>query len=165
MPQAPGSQAALQPPDEITRSLFGRGRSVASTYPLAVDALIAALLLAPSTLWLVQSPFDGPRTLAVQTALVVPLAARRRWPDAVFLLMSAVAFAQWLLGFPLLGDVALLIALYTVAAHRSRIRALLAACVLEAGAVMAAIRWEPPARCRGRSRSSLPPWWPRCSPA
>jgi len=142
-PQAPGPQAALQPPDEITRGLFGRGRSVAGTYPLAVDALTAALLLAPSTLWLVQSPFEGPRSLAVQTALIVPLAARRRWPDAVFLLMSAVAFAQWLLGFPLLGDVALLVALYTVAAHRSRIRALLAACVLEAGAVMAAIRWEP----------------------
>ena len=38
---------------------------------------------------------------------------------------------------------ALLIALYTVAAHESRTRALLAAGVLEAGAVMAALRWEP----------------------
>ena len=142
-PRAPRSQAALQPPDEITRGLFGRGRSVARTYPLAADALVAALLLAPSTLWLMQSPFSGPRALVVQTALIVPLAARRRWPDVVFLLMSAVAFGQWLLGFPLLGDVALLVALYTVAAHRSWIRALLAACVLEAGAVMAAIRWEP----------------------
>ena len=146
-PQSPGAQprpqAALQPPDEITRGLFGRGRSVARTYPLAADALVAALLLAPSTLWLVQSPFDTQRALIVQTALVLLLAARRRWPDLVFLLMSAIAFVQWLLGVPLLGDVALLGALYTVAAHRSWVRALLGACVLEAGAVMAAIRWEP----------------------
>jgi len=142
-PQAPGPRAALQPPDEITRGLFGRGRSVARTYPLGADALVAALLLAPSTLWLVQSPFDTQRALIVQTALVLLLAARRRWPDLVFLLMSAIAFVQWLLGVPLLGDVALLGALYTVAAHRSWIRALLAACVLEAGAVMAAVRWEP----------------------
>jgi signal transduction histidine kinase len=134
---------ALQPPDEITRGLFGRGRSMVRSYPLAIDALAAALLLAPSTLWLVQSPFLGPRALVVQTALVAALAVRRLWPDVVFLLMSAIAFVQWLLNIPLLGDVALLVALYTVAAHRSWIRALLAAGVLEAGAVMAAIRWEP----------------------
>src|SRR5580704_16285651 len=148
-PQLPASQlpapraTALQPPDEITRGLFGRGRSMVRSYPLAIDALAAALLLAPSTLWLVQSPFLGPRALVVQTALVAALAVRRLWPDVVFLLMSAIAFVQWLLNIPLLGDAALLVALYTVAAHRSWIRALLAAGVLEAGAVMAAIRWEP----------------------
>src|ERR1700728_685139 len=142
--QTPTQQAtALQPPDEITRSLFGRGRSMVASYPLAIDALAAALLLAPSTLWLVQSPFLGPRALVVQTALVAALAARRLWPDVVFLLMSAIAFVQWLLNIPLLGDAALLVALYTVGAHRSWIRALLAAGVLEAGAVMAAVRWEP----------------------
>jgi signal transduction histidine kinase len=143
-PQLPGSQAAgLQPPDEITRSLFGRGRRVARSYPLAIDALGAALLLAPSTLWLVQSPFAGPRAIILQTALIAALAARRLWPDLVFLLVSAIAFVQWLLDIPLLGDAALLVALYTVAAHRSHLRALLAAGLLEAGAVMAAIRWEP----------------------
>ena len=54
-----------------------------------------------------------------------------------------VAFGQWLLGFPLLGDVAVLIALYTVAAHQSRTRALLAAGLAEAGAIMAALKWDP----------------------
>src|SRR6202451_4197289 len=102
----PGAQSpplratALQPPDEITRSRFGRGRSMVRSYPLAIDALAAALLLAPSTLWLVQSPFLGPRALVVQTALVAALAVRRLWPDAVFLLMSAIAFVQWLLNIP-----------------------------------------------------------------
>ena len=44
---------------------------------------------------------------------------------------------------PLLGDVALLVALYTVAAHQSRIRAAAAAGLLEVGVIMAAVRWTP----------------------
>ena len=61
----------------------------------------------------------------------------------MFAVISLVAFAQWLLAHPLMGDVALLVALYTVAAHQSRARAVAAAAVLEAGAVMAAITWTP----------------------
>ena len=68
----------------------------------------------------------------MQTALIATLIFRRRHPSAVFLVASAIAFVQWLLGIPLLGDVTLLVALYTVAAHESRIRALLAAGLLEA---------------------------------
>jgi signal transduction histidine kinase len=139
-----GSQRTpFQPPDEITGGLFGRGRDLVHTHPLATDALLATVLLILCTVWLVGSRFAGFHPAVVQAALVVPVAVRRRWPSGVFLLVSAVAFAQWLLGFPLLGDAALLIALYTVAAHQSRLRALLAAGVLEAGAVMAAVRWEP----------------------
>ena len=132
-----------QPPDEITRGLFSRGRRVMRTHPLASDALLAALLLAPSSVWLAWSGFTGYRPALVQTVLIAALVARRLYPSAVFLLVSAIAFAQWLLGFPLFGDAALLVALYTVAAHQSRIRALLAAGVLEAGAVMAAVKWVP----------------------
>jgi signal transduction histidine kinase len=134
---------SLQPPDEITRSLFGQGRRIAHAHPLTIDALVAAVLLAVCTVWLIQSGFGGLRTGLVQAALIGLIAARRVWPAAVFLAASAIGFAQWLLGFPLLGDIALLVALYTVAAHQSRARALLAAAVLEAGAVMAAARWEP----------------------
>ena len=61
----------------------------------------------------------------------------------MFLVGCAIGFAQWLLGFPLLGDVALLVALYTVAAHQSRTRALVATGVMEVGAIMAAVKWEP----------------------
>jgi signal transduction histidine kinase len=61
----------------------------------------------------------------------------------VFVVSSAIALAQWVLGFPLLGDAVLLVALYTLAAHESRIRALLATGVLEAGAAMAAVKWQP----------------------
>jgi signal transduction histidine kinase len=143
-PQRQGTAlTTLQPPDEITHSLFGRGRRMARTHPLAIDALVAVVLLGLCTAWLAQSPFASFRAGLMQAALLVVIAARRVWPAPTFLLACAIAFAQWLAGFPLLGDVALLVALYTVAAHESRTRALLAAAVLEAGAVMAAVRWEP----------------------
>jgi signal transduction histidine kinase len=123
--------------------LFASGRRVVRTHPLATDALVAAVLLALSTVWLAGSGFASLRTIVVQTALIAAIAVRRVWPSAVFLLTSAIAFGQWLLGFPLLGDAALLVALYTVAAHQSWLRAVAAAGLLEAGAVMAAVKWEP----------------------
>jgi signal transduction histidine kinase len=133
----------LQPPDEITHSLFGQGRRIALAHPRAIDALLAAVLLAVCTVWLAMSHFASLRAGLVQAALIAVIVPRRVWPTAVFLAAGAIGLAQWLLGFPLLGDVALLLALYTVAAHQSRARALLAAGVMEAGAVMAAVRWEP----------------------
>jgi signal transduction histidine kinase len=123
--------------------LFAGGRRLVRTHPLATDALVAAVLLALSSVWLAGSNFAGPRAAIVQTVLIVVIAVRRIWPAAVFLLTSAIALGQWLLGFPLMGDAALLVALYTVAAHQSRLRGLLAAGLLEAGAVMAAVKWEP----------------------
>jgi len=63
--QPPG-RTALQPSDEITRSLFGRGRRVARTHPLAIDALVVVVLLALSMAWLAQSPFAGFRAGIVQ---------------------------------------------------------------------------------------------------
>jgi signal transduction histidine kinase len=140
----PGEQwPGEQPPDEITRGLFGRGRRLMRTHPLATDALLVAVLLVASSAWLAMSGFASYRAAVVQTAVIAPLAVRRLYPSAVFLVISAIAFGQWLLGFPLLGDAALLVALYTVAAHESRIRTLLATGLLEAGAIMAAVRWEP----------------------
>ena len=131
-----------QPPDEISRGLFGQSRRLMRTHPLATDMLLAAILLALCSLWLAWSHFATVRSAVVQTALIMVLAVRRRSPSAVFLAASAIALTQWLLGFPLLGDAALLVALYTVAAHESRIRALVAAAVLETGAAMAAVRWQ-----------------------
>jgi signal transduction histidine kinase len=134
----------LQPPDEITRALFGRSMRLALTHRVAADALAAAVLLALSSFWLAASPFARLDTALIQTALIAVLAVRRVWPSAVFLAACAVAFGQWLLlNVPLLGDAALLVALYTVAAHQSRIRAAAAAGLLEAGVIMAAIRWDP----------------------
>jgi len=136
-------RTAAPRPEETPGGLFASGRRLVRTHPLATDALVAAVLLALSSVWLAGSNFAGPRAAIIQTALIVVIAVRRIWPSAVFLLTSAIALGQWLLGFPLMGDAALLVALYTVAAHQSRLRALLAAGLLEAGAVMAAVKWEP----------------------
>src|SRR6185437_1048596 len=143
LPLAPVSACPPeQPPDEITRGLFGLGRRLIRTHPLSSDALLAAVLLGLCSAWLSWSSWASYRAAIVQTALIAVLIVRRRYPSEVFLATCAIAFAQWLLGFPLLGDAALLVALYTVAAHESRIRALLAAGLLEAGAIMAAAKWQ-----------------------
>jgi signal transduction histidine kinase len=52
--------------------------------------------------------------------------------------LAAVAFVQWLLQIDSVGDVALLIGLYTVAVHETRWKAFVAAAILELGAVLAA---------------------------
>jgi signal transduction histidine kinase len=135
-------RATLQPPEDITRGLFGRGRQVARAHLVATDTLLAAVLLVLSTVWLAGSSFASPHAAVLQTALLLAIIPRRVWPSLVFLVICAIAFAQWLLGFPLIGDGVLLIALYTVAAHQSWVRAVAAAALLEVGAVLAAVRWE-----------------------
>ncbi|HUN31973.1 MAG TPA: sensor histidine kinase [Trebonia sp.] len=134
---------SLQPPEEITGGMFSRGRDIVRTHPLATDALLAAVLLALSSAWLAGSGTATAGAGILQAALVGVVAVRRAWPSGAFLLACAIAFAQWLFAFPLIGDGALLVCLYTVAAHQSRIRAALAAGLLEVGAFMATLKWEP----------------------
>lgn len=118
-------------------------RRAAHSHPVLVDSLIALALLTFSTLWLVNSPFDGWNAAILQAALIAPLVWRRVHPSAIFVVISGVAFVQYLLGYQLIGDAALLVALYTLAVHDTRFRSVCAAGLLEVGAVMAAIKWEP----------------------
>jgi signal transduction histidine kinase len=134
---------AEQPPDDISRGLFGQSRRLMRTHPLATDLLLVALFLASCSMWLAWSAISGSQPAIVQTALIVVLVGRRLYPSAVFGVTSVIALVQWLLGFPLLGDAVLLVALYTLAARESRIRTLIAAGVLETGAAMAAVKWQP----------------------
>ncbi len=133
----------VQPSPQADEGLFGSVRRVVHDHPLPTDALAASVLVALSTLWLVLSPFSNIRTGLVQGALIVPLVWRRKNPIAVFAVVSAVALLQWALGYRLIGDASLLVALYTVAVHESRVRTLVATGVLEVGAVMASTRWMP----------------------
>jgi signal transduction histidine kinase len=128
---------------DADHGLFVTARRFANGRPQITDALLAGVLLLASTGWLLVSSFTGIKAGLLQVALVVPLAWRRSYPGAVFLVVASVGLVQWLVGPPLVADVALLAALYTVAAHQSRSRALAAAAVLEVGAVLAAIRWNP----------------------
>ena len=85
---------------------------------------------------------NGPLELVVfNTALTLPLVWRRRWPMPVFAVIAAVAGVQWLADVKVLGDAALLVALFTVAARESRQRAVIATGVVGAGAVLATARW------------------------
>jgi signal transduction histidine kinase len=74
-------------------------------------------------------------------ALALPLLWRRRAPVAVFGVIAAVALVQWFAGVRAFGDCALLVALYTVAVTQPLPTTLVASGVLEAGIVMAALRW------------------------
>jgi signal transduction histidine kinase len=78
---------------------------------------------------------------AFTVALVLPLLLRRRWPVAVFAVIAAIAFAQWVAGVVSFGDAALLVALYAVAVSQPRRVGLAAAAVLELGVILASLRW------------------------
>jgi signal transduction histidine kinase len=78
---------------------------------------------------------------ALTAALLLPLLWRRRWPVGVFAVIAAVAFAQWLLDVRAFGDIALLVALYSVAVSQRLPVTLAATAVLELGVALAVARW------------------------
>ncbi|MFI6478222.1 sensor histidine kinase [Nonomuraea sp. NPDC050663] len=118
--------------------------------PAARLALPADTLLAAALFLVTLGPgqvLSGPPWLpALQVALVAPLAWRRRAPLAVLGTIGLAAAVQWALDVQLPADAALLVALYTVAAHRPWRHALVATAAVGAGAVLAAARWAPPGR-------------------
>jgi hypothetical protein len=85
----------------------------------------------------------GVVTLLFCAALCAPLLLRTRDPSLPFVAVALVAFAQWLLSAPQLADVAVLISLYRVALESDLAEVALAAATVEAGAIMAALRWSP----------------------
>ncbi|TVL88765.1 sensor histidine kinase [Streptomyces sp. SAJ15] len=117
--------------------------------PMAVDGLLVVALYVPAAFLARHDPADQARQLALQAALVLPLLIRRRAPLTAFTLIAAAAYAQWLADLRLPADVALLIALYTVAARCEPRRALLAGAVLETGIVLASVRWSSDGRYLG----------------
>ncbi|MEU3842720.1 histidine kinase [Streptomyces sp. NPDC028635] len=72
--------------------------------------------------------------LALQAGLVLPLLWRRRAPAVAFGVVTAVFVVQWSLGAALRADVALFVALYSLALH-GRLRQLPWACAVAAGAL------------------------------
>ena len=112
------------------------------------------------------SPTHDPHpNLLVVAALIFPLVFRRRAPMTVFLIIAAVAFVQWLVTGPALADVSLLVAMYTVAVESAWILVALAAAILEAGVVMATVRWTPTGNDSSPSSSSPASPSRRCWPA
>ena len=109
--------------------------------PFAADAALAVVL---GLLFSLSASADTAHgTWLLLAGLTAPLAWRRRTPPVAFAAVALVAFAQWLADEPLLlADAALLLALYSVAAHARRERELPAAfAVAEIGALLAALRF------------------------
>ncbi|GGT09507.1 sensor histidine kinase [Nonomuraea spiralis] len=131
---------------ETTDRLVSALGALARRSPVPADALLATVLFL-ATLGPGQVLASGrPERLVLQAALVAPLAWRRRAPMTVFCAIAAAAAIQWLLDVQLPADAALLVALYTVAARRSWRWSLAAGLTLEAGVLLAAVRWAPPGR-------------------
>ncbi|MER8236587.1 sensor histidine kinase [Streptomyces sp. NPDC094049] len=132
-----------RPRGPVREAAFPVVRLAARVPPPAWDAVLAAAVFAVT---LGPARLTDATGLALQTALVLPLVWRRRAPLAVFGTIAAVASVQLLLDIQLPADVALLVALGTVGAHRPGRWALGAALVLEAGALLSAARWAPEGR-------------------
>ncbi|MFL4952589.1 sensor histidine kinase [Streptomyces sp. MMS24-I31] len=119
----------------------------------AVVALVFLMFCLPDLLHAGAGHGDGPRRFrlvfaqlppagmpALQAGLVLPLLWRRRRPAVAFGAVAAVFVLQWSLGAALRADVALFIALYSLALH-GRLRQLPWACgIMAAGMVLAAVR-------------------------
>ncbi|GAA1402104.1 histidine kinase [Kitasatospora putterlickiae] len=126
----------------MTRTAAERARwarTVARLPPAWAESLLAALLLL--NVVTTHEPHRLPVAVALTAALALPLLWRRRAPLPVFAAVAGAAFVQWLADVQLPADVALLVALYTVAANAGRRAALAAAAVVEAGALLACLRW------------------------
>jgi signal transduction histidine kinase len=108
-------------------------------YPLATDALVAGVVLALSL-----PPITGPTghhhalSLVLILVMVSALVWRRRAPFIVFMVITGVALVQLTAG-TLNGDLALLAAFYTLAAHAPTRHILAALALLEGAAVVVAL--------------------------
>ena len=132
--------------DEFAAAVPTRtGWRLLNAHPQATDVVIAVLLDVATALPLIRAGETRPAVWLLDQALVLPLALRRRQPLAVFTVVAVLACVQWLTGQRLPADAALLLALYTVAIHRPRRQAALAAGVLEVGVVLASVRFAPTA--------------------
>jgi signal transduction histidine kinase len=120
--------------------MFDRSKVLIRTEVQLTDG---GLALAVFVTGLVTAVIGHPSILAglLTFLLALPLAWRRRAPATVFGVIAVVAFAQWVADLLLPADVAVLVALYTLAANRPRRTALAGAFILECGAVLAATRW------------------------
>ncbi len=115
----------------------------AARRPLLANAAVVLLIDLATAIPLVDGDENRWWVWVLDQALIAPLIARRRATSTVFLVLCAIAFTQWLARVPLAADASLLVALYTVAARRSRTEALVAAAILEVGVVLASVRFAP----------------------
>ncbi|MBO2451545.1 sensor histidine kinase [Actinomadura barringtoniae] len=112
----------------------------------AKTPLIDAFFAAPLVLLSVPEFFNSgdsirtPVYLLLSLVLIAPLVLRRTFPRTVFAFIALVAFAQWLNQVDIMAaDIAVLMALYAVAAYQPRRWGVAAALVAEFGVVLIVI--------------------------
>ncbi|HXA72789.1 MAG TPA: histidine kinase [Acidimicrobiales bacterium] len=120
--------------------MWERLRDFDRRYAAFVDIALTVVLFVLCSGWTFTDHAGHPNLLVV-AALTFPLVFRRRAPEAVFAIIATVAFVQWLVSGPALADVSLLVAMYTVAVESDWLFVVIAAAVLEAGVIMATVRW------------------------
>jgi signal transduction histidine kinase len=115
----------------------------AGAHPLAVDLATVSGVTVLSVFGLATQDRLGVTTAVFCLLLCAPMLLHRRDPRVCFALVALVAFTQWLISAPQLADAAVLISLYWVALESDFAEVAVAATVVEAGAIMAAVRWSP----------------------
>jgi signal transduction histidine kinase len=140
MSQRSRAQALQQVADWGSRALAAPRR-----HPVTVDAALVVLIAVIAIPHGNREQHDHSNwTVGLfAAALIAPLALRRKTPSLVFAVISAVAFGQWAAHLLSAADLALLVSFYTVAAYQPWRHILAAAAILEAGAVLAALRFAP----------------------
>ncbi|OXM52676.1 sensor histidine kinase [Amycolatopsis alba] len=143
------TEVAAEPGDHRARSAstavwpvrLGRaaGRWASQLPPVVRGSLLPALLLL--NVVTTRPPRELPAAVIFTVVLMLPLVWRHRAPRTVFAAVAAAASVQWLLDVQLSADIALLVAFYTVAVHSELRGTLVAGAVLEAGGVLACLRW------------------------
>jgi signal transduction histidine kinase len=132
--------------DEITSSWLTRVQRVgrwSAEHQFASDLAVALAIAALSLVVLARQHRLDPTAIIFCGALCAPLLLRPASTRVCFTAIALVAFAQWLLAAPQPADAAVLVALYWVALEAGLTEVVLAAATVEAGAIMAAVRWSP----------------------
>lgn len=111
-------------------------------HPLSTDILLAIVLAILTGADVAHH--GSARAIALQTLLWLPVAFRRLAPVAAFVAVGLIAAIGWAVGDLLGGDVAVLLVLYTIAAHRARAFAIGGALAVEAGVILAVARFAGP---------------------
>ena len=138
---APGGEPGAERQPDGAAQILERLRAFDRRYAGYVDVALAGVLFVLCSGWLIER--GTAPNLWLAAALILPLIFRRRAPMTVFLVISAVAFVQYLVASPALADASLLVALYTVALESPWFLVVAASVILEAGVVMATVSWTP----------------------
>jgi signal transduction histidine kinase len=141
---SPGDAANAPAPGRV-ETLYRNAAALVSRHATVADTALALALAACAAPQLVHLARHERGMLGAAVTfsalLVAPLIWRRRFPLSAFALVVAVALAQWIAAVKLAADVTLLVYLYTVASRYPIRVGFLATAVIEAGTLLAAIRW------------------------